>query len=242
MGHIHFTMLVKRWCRCHLTREEWLIASVMTAERYTFSMWLRTPSMVHFLLSSMATHASSRDAFRNDAIFLFTAVYTTNDVFMQWKSFDKCSHPLQVWLFISYISVVLNRCSHFLGRPFISVCWSRRLIPYRKFVPMRSMVPHQCISSQGSKRQRCSFHLTDPSILNVGQYLSEESLIVTGDSPDEFLLHTEIHGPPRWLSMLSLGILFPFFIFWTAVGTVWFTDVVDTTPFCVRGTGKDILL
>lgn len=40
-------------------------------------------------------------------------------------------------------------------------------------------------------------------------------------------------GPPFWVNVLILGILFPFFFGWTVVGTFWFLEVQEETPFCV---------
>lgn len=47
-------------------------------------------------------------------------------------------------------------------------------------------------------------------------------------------------GPPFWVNVLILGILFPSFLSWTIVGTVWFVEVQDKTPFCVSWYSKGL--
>ncbi|CDJ67471.1 zinc finger (C3HC4 RING finger) protein, putative [Eimeria necatrix] len=49
---------------------------------------------------------------------------------------------------------------------------------------------------------------------------------------EEFMLHRQ-RGPPFWVSVLILGILFPCFFGWTIVGTVWFLEVQEETPYCL---------
>ncbi|CDI83860.1 zinc finger (C3HC4 RING finger) protein, putative [Eimeria acervulina] len=59
----------------------------------------------------------------------------------------------------------------------------------------------------------------------LGQYLSEDG--------EDFMLYRQ-RGPPFWVNVLILGILFPCFFGWTVVGTFWFLEVQEETPFCVR--------
>nr|AET50874.1 hypothetical protein [Eimeria tenella] len=58
----------------------------------------------------------------------------------------------------------------------------------------------------------------------LGQYLSNDG--------EEFMLHRQ-RGPPFWVSVLILGILFPCFFGWTIVGTVWFLEIQEETPYCL---------
>ncbi|KFH13094.1 zinc finger, C3HC4 type (RING finger) domain-containing protein [Toxoplasma gondii VAND] len=58
----------------------------------------------------------------------------------------------------------------------------------------------------------------------LGQCLSEDG--------EDFILYRQ-RGPPFWVNVLILGILFPFFCCWTIVGTVWFAQVQSKTPQCL---------
>ncbi|CDI74161.1 zinc finger (C3HC4 RING finger) protein, putative [Eimeria praecox] len=58
----------------------------------------------------------------------------------------------------------------------------------------------------------------------LGQYLSEDG--------EDFMLYRQ-RGPPFWVNVLILGILFPCFFGWTVVGTFWFLEVQEETPFCL---------
>ncbi|KAL8448235.1 hypothetical protein Emag_004003 [Eimeria magna] len=57
----------------------------------------------------------------------------------------------------------------------------------------------------------------------LGQYLS--------DDDEDFMLYRQ-RGPPFWVNVLILGILFPFFSSWTILGTIWFAEVQEKTPLC----------
>eukprot|EP01068_Selenidium_serpulae_P013754 Selendium_serpulae@DN6001_c0_g2_i1.p1 len=60
----------------------------------------------------------------------------------------------------------------------------------------------------------------------LGQYLS-------GEDNDEFLFLRGSRLPPKWVSFVILGVLFPFFVGWTTVGTLWFMQVQKLTPTCL---------
>lgn len=47
------------------------------------------------------------------------------------------------------------------------------------------------------------------------------------DEMGELLLLSDPRGPPKWLSIISIGVLFPFFLVWTVIGSFWFAEVVD---------------
>eukprot|EP00742_Colponemidia_sp_Colp-10_P008457 GILJ01009162.1.p1 GENE.GILJ01009162.1~~GILJ01009162.1.p1 ORF type:complete len:332 (-),score=21.97 GILJ01009162.1:148-1089(-) len=51
----------------------------------------------------------------------------------------------------------------------------------------------------------------------VSQYLSTDDL--------DPLPMQRGGGPPKWLTAIILGILFPFFVGWTVLGTVWFAKI-----------------
>lgn len=53
-----------------------------------------------------------------------------------------------------------------------------------------------------------------------------------GQDGEDFMLYRQ-RGPPFWVNVLILGILFPLFLGWTIVGTFWFVEVQDKTPLCV---------
>lgn len=58
----------------------------------------------------------------------------------------------------------------------------------------------------------------------LGQCLSDDG--------EEFLIYNQ-RGPPYWVNVLILGVLFPFFTAWTIVGTVWFNQLQEHTPECL---------
>ncbi|OEH76700.1 zinc finger (c3hc4 ring finger) domain-containing protein [Cyclospora cayetanensis] len=59
----------------------------------------------------------------------------------------------------------------------------------------------------------------------LGQYLSD-------DGDEDFILYRQ-RGPPFWVNVLILGVLFPCFFGWTILGTFWFLEVRDKTPYCL---------
>eukprot|EP01066_Platyproteum_vivax_P012104 Platyproteum_vivax@DN5499_c0_g1_i1.p1 len=58
----------------------------------------------------------------------------------------------------------------------------------------------------------------------LGQALSRDG--------EDFLLYHQ-PGPPRWVSFMILGMLFPAFVAWTVVGTVWLAEIQQSTPHCL---------
>lgn len=89
--------------------------------------------------------------------------------------------------------------------------------------------PHQlnawmAVSLASVVMNRCSHYLC--------QALSSEALILGSDEPDEFMLYSSPNGPPKWLRVLSICFLFPFFVIWTIVGAVWFDGTVKQQPLC----------
>lgn len=58
-----------------------------------------------------------------------------------------------------------------------------------------------------------------------GQYLSD-------DGNEEIMFYRQ-RGPPFWVNVLILAVLFPSFTGWTVVGTVWFVEIQSKTPFCL---------
>eukprot|EP01069_Polyplicarium_translucidae_P004252 Polyplicarium_translucidae@DN2534_c0_g1_i2.p1 len=72
-----------------------------------------------------------------------------------------------------------------------------------------------------------SFRLTH----YAGQLLSRRS------SPDEAVpllaRGSDPRTPPKWLQICTLGLLFPFFVTWTIIGTVWLAEVQKRTPDCL---------
>ncbi|CDU16722.1 hypothetical protein YYC_03672 [Plasmodium yoelii 17X] len=52
----------------------------------------------------------------NDFILIVSVFYSICDIFMQWGEFSKCHKPIQLWLVISFISIVLYRLAHILSQ------------------------------------------------------------------------------------------------------------------------------
>lgn len=52
----------------------------------------------------------------NDLILILSVCYSVGDIFVQWNEFSKCYKPIQLWLVVSFISIVLYRLSHFLAQ------------------------------------------------------------------------------------------------------------------------------
>lgn len=50
----------------------------------------------------------------NDFILILSVCYSIVDIFMQWHKFSKCYKPIQLWLVVSFISILLFRFSHFV--------------------------------------------------------------------------------------------------------------------------------
>lgn len=70
----------------------------------------------------------------------------------------------------------------------------------------------------------------------AGQWITSSSRAYGyDDEMGELLLLSDPRTPPKWLSIISLGILFPFFVSWTIIGSFWFAEVVDdqTINYCV---------
>lgn len=49
----------------------------------------------------------------NSIILILSVFYSIIDIFIQWKKFSKCYRPIQLWLVVSFISILLFRFSHF---------------------------------------------------------------------------------------------------------------------------------
>lgn len=109
----------------------------------------------------------------NDVILFFAVFYSSLDVLIEWDNYHSCSHPIQLWLLVSYLTIIVFRLSHYLG-----------------------------------------------------QWLS-------GEDRNDFLFLRGQRSPPKWVSVLTLGFLFPFFVSWTALGTVWLCQLQKYTPTCL---------
>lgn len=57
-------------------------------------------------------------------------------------------------------------------------------------------------------------------------------IMINAQDGEDFILYRQ-RGPPFWVNVLILGVLFPAFTSWTIVGTVWFLDMQEKTPQCV---------
>ncbi|EEA06834.1 zinc finger, C3HC4 type domain-containing protein [Cryptosporidium muris RN66] len=114
----------------------------------------------------------------NDAILAFALIYSSIDIFTQWNSFASCCHPIQLWLVISYATIILFRIIYY-----------------------------------------------------ISQYISEDS--------EDFLPSTSTSGVPFWLNLSILCIIFPFFVSWTIVGTIWFKNIELKTPQCLPRNGAN---
>ncbi|KAH7648340.1 hypothetical protein FG379_000264 [Cryptosporidium bovis] len=112
----------------------------------------------------------------NDAILGFAFLYSSVDLISQWDTFSTCCHPIQLWLIISYITIVLFRIIHY-----------------------------------------------------ISSYLTEGS--------DEILPYSSTSGAPFWLNLSVICLLFPFFLSWTVVGTIWITNIQSKTPTCLARNG-----
>lgn len=52
----------------------------------------------------------------NDAILLFSFLYSGIDISREWNEFSNCSRPIQFWLLVSYATMVAFRLSHYAGQ------------------------------------------------------------------------------------------------------------------------------
>ncbi|KAL8427610.1 hypothetical protein Efla_005785 [Eimeria flavescens] len=66
----------------------------------------------------------------------------------------------------------------------------------------------------------------------AAEFKRRQDVSVRLQDDEDFMLYRQ-RGPPFWVNVLILGILFPFFTSWTIVGTVWFAEVQEKTPLCV---------
>ncbi|KAF7458230.1 zinc finger, C3HC4 type (RING finger) domain-containing protein [Cryptosporidium felis] len=112
----------------------------------------------------------------NDAILGLAFMYSSADLISQWDSFSTCCHPIQLWLIISYITIIAFRVVHY-----------------------------------------------------VSSYLTEGS--------EEVLPYSSTSGVPFWLNLSVVCLIFPFFLSWTVVGTIWFKNIETKTPECLARSG-----
>eukprot|EP00917_Polyrhabdina_sp_WS-2016_P008952 GHVP01019949.1.p1 GENE.GHVP01019949.1~~GHVP01019949.1.p1 ORF type:complete len:210 (+),score=12.08 GHVP01019949.1:132-761(+) len=125
------------------------------------------------------------DVTANDILLLFALSYSSIDILSQWNDFAKCYRPMQLWLLICYLSLILFRAVHILGMWYIT---------------------------------------STPSPIN--SFLSRSNAQI-------------VPGPPKWLQVTAVGIIFPFFSAWTIVGTVWLVQLNMHTPNCLPPGSQD---
>lgn len=51
----------------------------------------------------------------NDCILLFSLAYSAFDISYEWENFQTCVQPIQWWLLLSYVFVIVFRVSHHVG-------------------------------------------------------------------------------------------------------------------------------
>lgn len=51
----------------------------------------------------------------NDYVLFFAFLYSTIDISLDWKRFAGCTKPIQLWVLVSYCSIILFRLFHYIG-------------------------------------------------------------------------------------------------------------------------------
>ncbi|CEM37943.1 unnamed protein product [Vitrella brassicaformis CCMP3155] len=52
----------------------------------------------------------------NDGVLFFAFAYSSTEIILEWDKFATCYRPIQLWLVVSYLSILLFRAAHYLGQ------------------------------------------------------------------------------------------------------------------------------